>query len=99
MVHDLFMPMGRRRPPKMFSIFHLWKRERERVCACVCARVRVRARESRWVASCRHADEERKVRGETLLMHAQTTKHFLSVARTHIVLKAANVFPNRVNVF
>jgi hypothetical protein len=42
---------------------------------------------------------KRKVRGEALLMHAQTTKHVLSVARTHIVLEAANIFPNRVNVF
>ena len=43
---------------------------------------------------------KRKVRGEALLMHAQATKHFLlSVARAHIVLEAANVFPNRVNVF
>jgi len=43
---------------------------------------------------------KRKVRWEALLMHAETTKHFLlSVARTHTVLKAANVFPNRVNVF
>jgi hypothetical protein len=51
------------------------------------------------LASSRHAGEERKVRGEALLMHAQTTKHFLSVARTHTVVEAANVFPNRVNVF
>jgi hypothetical protein len=42
---------------------------------------------------------KRKVRGEALLMHAETTNHFLSVARTHTVLKAVNVFPYRVNVF
>lgn len=42
---------------------------------------------------------KRKVRGEALPMHAQTTNHFLSVTRTHTVLKAANVFSYRVNVF
>jgi hypothetical protein len=42
---------------------------------------------------------KRKVRGEEL-MHTKTTKHFLlSIARTHTVLEAENVFTNRVNVF
>lgn len=42
---------------------------------------------------------QRKVRGEALFIHTQTTKHFLSVARTHTVFEAAYVFPNRVSVF
>jgi len=60
-----------------------------RVCVCACA--------DYWLVV--DMQVKRKVRGEALLMHAETTNHFLSVARTHTVLKAVNVFPYRVNVF
>jgi len=63
----------------------------------VCVHVCVCTRADYWLVV--GMQVKRKVRGEALLMHAQTTNHFLSVARTHTVLKAANVFPYRVNVF
>ena len=64
---------------------------------CACVRERERERAEYWQVV--GMEMKRKVRGEALLMHTQTTKHFLSVARTHVVLEAANVFPNKVNVF